>query len=104
MTKAELVDRICEHLGLSRKEGARLINYIFDSMKDSLSVGEMVKISGFGKFVVRAKKARRGRNPRDNSPLVISERRVLVFKPSQVLKMHLNPGGHDMVVSEDDDE
>jgi len=91
MTKAELVDRVCDQLGLSRKEGARLINQIFDIMKESLADGDMVKISGFGKFVVRDKQARRGRNPRDNSPLVITERKVLVFKPSQVLKVQLNP-------------
>lgn len=95
MTKAELVDKICEQLGLSRKDGLRLVNQMFDIIKDSLADGKMVKISGFGKFVVRHKKSRLGRNPYDKTPLVITERNVLVFKPSQVLKAQLNPARPD---------
>ena len=91
MTKAELVDRICEQLGLSRKEGLRLVNQMFDIIKETLTSGDTVKISGFGKFVVRQKNSRLGRNPYDKTPLVISERNVVVFKSSQVLKGQLNP-------------
>jgi integration host factor subunit alpha len=68
---------------------------VFDTMKDVLAVGEKIKISGFGNFVVRAKKERIGRNPQTGAPIPISSRRVLTFKPSQVLKTVLNPNRTD---------
>ena len=60
-------------------------------VKETLGRGEKIKISGFGNFVVRAKKQRIGRNPQTGAPIPISARRVLTFKPSQVLKGVLNP-------------
>ncbi len=92
MTKAEIIDAIYETVGgFSKKEAAELVEAVFDTMKDVLAEGEKIKISGFGNFVVRAKKRRIGRNPQTGAPIPISARRVLTFKPSQVLKGVLNP-------------
>lgn len=92
MTKAEIVDRIHETVpGLSKREAADLVDLVFDTMKQVLAKGEKLKISGFGNFVVRDKRQRMGRNPQTGQPLPISARRVLTFKPSQVLKGILNP-------------
>ena len=70
---------------------ADIIEAVFETMKDVLAQGQKIKISGFGNFVVRAKKQRVGRNPQTGQPIPISARRVLTFKPSQVLKNILNP-------------
>lgn len=92
MTKAEIVDAVYDKVGgFSKKEAAELVEAVFDTMKNVLAKGEKIKISGFGNFVVRAKKQRIGRNPQTGSPIPISARRVLTFKPSQVLKAVLNP-------------
>ena len=93
MTKADIVDRIYERVGgLSKKEAADVVDAVFDAMKDSLSRGDKLKISGFGNFIVRDKAARVGRNPQTGEQITISARRVLSFKPSQVLKSELNEG------------
>ncbi len=86
MTKADLVDLIHERVSSSRKEASEAVEEVFAIIRRSLCHGEKVKISGFGTFVVNHKKARRGRNPRTGEPLTIASRRVLSFKPSQVLK------------------
>lgn len=92
MTKAEIIDAIYEKVGgFSKKEAAEIVEAVFDSMKDVLTEGQKIKISGFGNFVVRYKKERIGRNPQTGEPIPISARRVLTFKPSQVLKGILNP-------------
>ena len=91
MTKAEIVEQIYERVGFSKKESAELVEQVFDIIKSTLADGEKVKISGFGNFVVREKKERVGRNPQTGAPIPISARRVLTFKPSQVLKGVLNP-------------
>ena len=99
MTKAEIVDSVYERVGgFSKKEAAEVVEAVFDTMKEVLASGEKIKISGFGNFVVREKKERVGRNPQTGAPIPISARRVLTFKPSQVLKGILNPhklGGDD---------
>ncbi len=96
MTKAEIIDSVYEKVGgFSKKEAAELVEAVFDTMKEVLAQGEKIKISGFGNFVVRAKKERMGRNPQTGSPIPISARRVLTFKPSQVLKSTLNPHKKD---------
>jgi len=96
MTKAEIIDSVYEKGGgFSKKEAAELVEAVFDTMKEVLAQGEKIKISGFGNFVVRAKKERMGRNPQTGSPIPISARRVLTFKPSQVLKSTLNPHKKD---------
>lgn len=92
MTKAEIVDSVYERVGgFSKKEAAEVVEAVFDTMKETLAAGEKIKISGFGNFVVRDKKQRVGRNPQTGAPIPISARRVLTFKPSQVLKGILNP-------------
>ena len=92
MTKADIVDRVYDNLGgLSTKESAEIVELVFETLKQILEQGEKVKISGFGNFVVREKKARIGRNPQTGTEIRISPRRVLTFKPSQILKNTLNP-------------
>jgi integration host factor subunit alpha len=110
MTKAEIVDSVYEKVGgFSKKEAAEVVEAVFETMKsaivleseqmdlEDLGEGEeskkvtAIKISGFGNFVVRAKPQRTGRNPQTGDPIPISARRVLTFKPSQVLKSILNP-------------
>ena len=92
MTKAEIIDAVYEKVGgFSKKEAAEIVEAVFDTMKEVLADGEKIKISGFGNFVVRHKKERVGRNPQTGAPIPISARRVLTFKPSQVLKGILNP-------------
>ncbi|MBW1645830.1 MAG: integration host factor subunit alpha [Deltaproteobacteria bacterium] len=90
MTKADIVETIYEKVGLSKRESARIVDMIFEIMKDKLENGENVKISGFGSFTIRDKKARRGRNPQTGEEIIISARRVLSFKPSNVLRKHIN--------------
>ena len=92
MTKAELIDAIYEKVGFSKKESARIVELVFDIMKDCLEKGEKIKISGFGNFVVRNKRARIGRNPQTGQEIEITARRVLTFKPSQVLRGALRDG------------
>jgi len=90
MTKAELVESVYEKVGFSKKDSAELVELIFDTIKESLGKNEKIKISGFGNFVVRHKKARVGRNPQTGQAIEISARKVLTFRPSQVLKNILN--------------
>ncbi|MBI2608002.1 MAG: integration host factor subunit alpha [Deltaproteobacteria bacterium] len=90
ITKAELIEQVYEKIGFSKKESADLVEYLFDLMKETLERGEKIKISGFGNFVVREKKSRVGRNPQTGESIKITERRVLTFKPSQVMKNALN--------------
>src|SRR4030095_3107944 len=89
-TKADIVEAIYEKIGFSKKESADIVELVFDTMKETLEKGEKIKISGFGNFVVRAKKPRIGRNPQTGEEIEISARRVLTFRPSQVLKSALN--------------
>lgn len=91
MTKADIVEAVYEKLGgFSKREAAEIVELVFETLKETLANSEKVKISGFGNFVVREKKARMGRNPQTDDPIEISARRVLTFKPSQVLKQTLN--------------
>jgi integration host factor subunit alpha len=91
MTKADIVDKVCDQVGgFSKKEAADLVDQVFDTMKQVLETGEKIKISGFGNFVVRDKGPRPGRNPQTGQEITIDARRVLTFKPSNVLKAALN--------------
>ena len=90
MTKADLVEAIHEKVGLLKKESADIVELVFDTMKDTLESADKIKISGFGNFEVRDKRSRVGRNPQTGEVIEISARRVLTFKPSQVLKNALN--------------
>lgn len=86
LTKADIVERVYKEAGFSKKEAADLVDLVFKVIKDTLARGEKVKISGFGNFSIRDKATRIGRNPQTGDAMEISARRVLTFKPSQVLK------------------
>jgi integration host factor subunit alpha len=86
LTKADIVERVYKEAGFSKKEAADLVDMVFELIKETLARGEKVKISGFGNFSIRDKAKRIGRNPQTGEAMEISARRVLTFKPSQVLK------------------
>src|SRR3989344_8283956 len=92
ITKADLVEQIYERIGFSKKEATDLVELFFELIKDRLENSENVKISGFGNFNVRSKKPRMGRNPQTGEPIQITARKVLTFRPSQVLKEALKHG------------
>lgn len=93
MTKADIVQTVYADLGgFSKKEAADLVDLVFETMKETLGRGEKIKVSGFGNFVLRDKRPRQGRNPQTGTPIMITERRVLSFKASQLLKQALNDG------------
>lgn len=101
MTKADIVEKVYQKIGFSKKEASELVELVFASLKDVLVKGDKVKISGFGNFVVRGKNERVGRNPQTGEQIKISARRVLTFRPSQVLKAMLN--GEDVSGITDDE-
>ena len=90
MTKADIVELVYQKIGFSKKEASELVEGVFKEIKEELKRGDKVKISGFGNFIVKEKKPRVGRNPQSGEQITISARRVLTFKPSQVLKNLLN--------------
>ena len=91
MTKADIVERIYEKVGFSKKEATDVVESIFGIIKGRLEKGDKVKISGFGNFVINEKRPRKGRNPQTGEEIIISGRSVLSFKPSPVLKKAINP-------------
>lgn len=92
MTKAEIVERIYEKARASKKDAGEVVDAVFELIKARLERGEKVKLSGFGNFVVHEKRPRKGRNPQTGAEIIISGRRVLSFKASQVLKSTINAG------------
>lgn len=86
LTRADLADSLNVKVGLSRAESARLVESIIDLICGALERGENVKISGFGTFVLRDKTERVGRNPKTGVEVPILPRRVLTFRPSQILR------------------
>jgi integration host factor alpha subunit len=86
MTKADLVDAIFEKVGLPKKEAQDIVEILFDTIKQTFTEGESVKISGFGTFNIRKKTSRRGRNPKTGEDLEITPRRVITFRVSNQLK------------------
>lgn len=104
VTKADIVEKVYEKIGFSKKEASELVEMVFNALKTTLEKGEKVKISGFGNFVVRAKSERVGRNPQTGEQIKISARRVLTFKPSQVLKAMLNGEDYTHLKDEEDDD
>ena len=98
LTRADLSEAVHKQVGLSRAESSDLVKAILDSMTDTLVTGETVKLSSFGTFMVRSKTGRIGRNPKTGEEVPITPRRVLVFRPSQVMKNVINgeePGTED---------
>jgi len=90
LTRADLSEAVYQQVGLSRAESAELVERVLEMMSDSLVDGESVKLSSFGSFLVRSKNERVGRNPKTGEDVPILPRRVLVFKPSNVLKNKIN--------------
>lgn len=90
ITRAQLGEAVYQEVGLSRNESAALLENVLGYMTDALARGETVKISSFGSFSVRQKGQRIGRNPKTGQEVPILPRKVLVFRPSQVLKSRIN--------------
>ncbi len=92
VTRADLSESVHAQVGLSRTESADLVKSVLDSVSEALIQGESVKLSSFGTFMVRQKNGRVGRNPKTGQEVPITPRRVLVFRPSHVLKKQVNDG------------
>ncbi len=92
LTRMDLSEAVFRAVGLSRNESAQLVEQVLLHLSDSLASGEMVKISSFGTFSVRSKTARIGRNPKTGDEVPISPRRVLTFRPSQLMKARVASG------------
>ena len=90
LTRAQLSEAVYEEVGLSRNESSDLVESIINEISETLILGEPVKISSFGTFLVRQKGERQGRNPKTGEEVPIKPRRVLVFRASQVLKKRIN--------------
>lgn len=90
ITRADLCEAVYQKVGLSRTESADLVEMVIDEISNRIVGGETVKLSSFGSFHVRSKGQRIGRNPKTGQEVPISPRKVLVFKPSNVLKQRLN--------------
>ena len=101
VTRADLCEAVYQKVGLSRSESAELVESVLHEIADCLVTGETVKLSSFGTFTVRSKTERVGRNPKTGEEVPILPRRVLVFKPSNVLKQRIN--GHDGLAEDDAD-
>ena len=92
VTRADLAEAVYQKGSLSRAEAADLVEQVIRELCDTLAVGETVKLSSFGSFLVRDKGQRVGRNPKTGIEVPIDPRRVMVFKPSNVLKSRINGG------------
>ncbi len=90
ITRAQLGESVYQEVGLSRNESAELLEAVLNCISDALAGGETVKVSSFGSFSIRQKGRRIGRNPKTGEEVPILPRKVLVFRPSQVLKSRIN--------------
>lgn len=97
ITRADLAEAVYRKLGLSRVESASLVEFVLDTMSETIAKGETVKLSSFGSFIVRSKGERIGRNPKTGVEVPIAPRRVLVFKPSNVMRARINGLAHEDV-------
>ena len=95
LTRMDLADALFREIGLSRYESSLLVENIFDHLSTALIEGETVKISSFGTFISRRKRERLGRNPKTGKSAIIEARRVVTFKPSQLLRERVNQGNQD---------
>lgn len=86
LTKALIAERVHERVGVSKKDAMSMLESILEEMKTSLEHGDDVKVSGFGHFALRDKKARVGRNPRTGEEALITPRRVVTFRPSRSVR------------------
>lgn len=92
LTKEKIINDIYNHVGLSKTRSRNVVENLFELMKQTLASGENLLVSGFGKFIVRGKAERRGRNPQTTEDLRLRARRVVVFKTSGVLRDKINKG------------
>jgi len=92
LTKEKIINDIYNHVGLSKTRSRIVVENLFELMKQTLESGENLLVSGFGKFIVRGKSERRGRNPQTTEDLRLRARRVVVFKTSGVLRKNINKG------------
>jgi integration host factor subunit alpha len=90
LTRADLSEAVYQEIGLSRAESAALVEQVLDLVSEALVKGQNVKISSFGSFLVRKKTGRIGRNPKTGQEVPIDPRRVLTFRPSQLMRDRIN--------------
>ena len=100
VTRADLCEAVYQKVGLSRTESSELVEMVLHEISSCLERGETVKLSSFGSFVVRCKGERIGRNPKTGKEVPISPRRVMVFKPSNILKAQINGENVDGVTDD----
>ncbi len=92
LTRADLSEAVYHEIGLSRSESAQLVEQVLDTMSEAIVSGQNVKVSSFGSFIIRKKGGRIGRNPKTGQEVPIEPRRVLTFRPSQILRDRINAG------------
>jgi len=90
MAKAEIVETVRQRVGLPQKDAAELVDSLFEMIRERMEKGEDIKLPGFGNFMVRQKRERVGRNPKTGEAIPILARKVISFKPSQVLRDRVN--------------
>ena len=90
MTKINIVEMLYDHVGIPKTECVNLVESVFEIIKDEFSKGNPVMISGFGRWTVKSKKERKGRNPQTGEGIILAARKVVTFKPSLILKDKLN--------------
>lgn len=95
LTRADLCEAVHDEVGLSRQECSSMVERTLDLIVESLERGETVKLSGFGVFQVREKRARMGRNPKTGEPAAIHPRRVISFRASQIMKSRVHGAGSE---------
>jgi integration host factor subunit alpha len=86
LTKADMAERLFEELGLNKREAKEFVEMFFEEVRNALTEGRQVKLSGFGNFTLRDKNQRPGRNPKTGEEIPITARRVVTFRPGQKLK------------------
>ena len=99
VTRVDLCEAVYQKVGLSRTESSAFVELVLKEITDCLEKGETVKLSSFGSFMVRKKGERIGRNPKTGTEVPISPRRVMVFKPSAILKQRINNGHADTTLN-----
>lgn len=92
LTRADLAEAVVRKVGLPRNESQDLVELVLGTISDSLADGDTVKLSSFGSFGIRQKGKRVGRNPKTGEEVPITPRKVLVFRPSNIMKDRINAG------------
>jgi integration host factor subunit alpha len=92
LTRADLAEAVVQRVGLPRNESQELVEVILKEISSTLATGDAVKLSSFGSFGIRQKGQRVGRNPKTGEEVPITPRRVLVFRPSNIMKDRINSG------------